>query len=300
MMAPAILTGFLPRCVSLLLTSGFAEAGKLLVVPMGGSHWFTMREVVKELLHRGHELVMVSPEMNLHVDSHVNLTLKTYGTAHTVENMFKEFKTFTDALWEKQGIVLFTLLNARSSSVFEYFFSHCRVLFKDKKLVKYLEESTFDAVLLDPLDMCGLIVAKYLSVPSVIFTRGAFCHYMDEGTQSPNPLSYIPRTFSFFSDVMTFWERMQNHYLHMQEHIFCPYFLKTALEVASEILQTPVTPYDLYSHASIWLIETDFTMDYPKPVMPNMVFIGGINCHQLKPLSKVSHLSFSLSRTMWP
>jgi glucuronosyltransferase len=28
-------------------------------------------------------------------------------------------------------------------------------------------------------------------------------------------------------------------------------------------------------------------------VMPNMVFIGGINCHQGKPLSKVCHLSFA-------
>ncbi|KAF5919345.1 hypothetical protein HPG69_010745 [Diceros bicornis minor] len=27
-------------------------------------------------------------------------------------------------------------------------------------------------------------------------------------------------------------------------------------------------------------------MEYPKPVMPNMIFIGGINCHQGKPLSK--------------
>ncbi|XP_037378055.1 UDP-glucuronosyltransferase 1A7-like [Talpa occidentalis] len=299
MMAPAILTGFLPLCVSLLLTSGFAEAGKLLVVPMGGSHWFTMREVVKELLHRGHELVMVSPEMNLHVDSHLNLTLKIYATGHTAEEVNKELKIFTDDQWEDRGNALFAMLKARSS-IFEYFFSQCRGLFKDKKLVKFLEENTFDAVFLDPFDMCGLIVAKYLSVPSVIFTRRAFCHYTDEGTQSPNPLSYVPRTFSLFSDVMTFWERMQNHYLHMQEHIFCPYFLKTALEVASEILQIPVTPYDLYSHVSIWLIRADFVLEYPRPVMPNMVFIGGINCHQLKPLSKVSHLSFSLSRTIWP
>ncbi|KAG8515575.1 LOW QUALITY PROTEIN: UDP-glucuronosyltransferase 1-1 [Galemys pyrenaicus] len=284
-MAPAILAGFLLLCVSLLLTPGFAEAGKLLVVPMDGSHWFTMRAVVKELIHRGHELVLVMPEVSWQVDRNLNLTVKTYATAHTMEDLNKEFKIFADSQWKVREKDSLSLLS-QPNTVFDYFFSHCRGLFNDKKLVKYLEETTFDAVFLDPFDLCGLIVAKYLSLPSVIFTRGAFCHYAEEGTQSPSPLSYVPRLLSAFSDVMTFWERVQNQYLHVQERLFCPYFLKTALEVASEVLQTPVTPYDLYSHASIWLLRSDFILEYPRPVMPNMVFIGGINCQQRKPLSK--------------
>ncbi|XP_012584764.1 PREDICTED: UDP-glucuronosyltransferase 1-8 isoform X2 [Condylura cristata] len=284
-MAPAMLAGFLPLCVSFLLTAGSAEAGKLLVVPMDGSHWFTMREVVKELIHRGHELVIVMPEVNQRVDRNLNFTVKTYATAHTLEDLNKEFQIFADTQWKVREKDISHLLNP-PSTIFHYFFSHCRSLFNDQKLVKYLEESIFDAVFLDPFDMCGLIVAKYLSLPSVVFTRGVFCHYMDEATQSPIPLSYVPRTFSELPDAMTFWERVKNQYLHVQEHLFCPYFLKTALEVASEILQTPVTPYDLYSHTSIWLLRNDFVLEYPRPVMPNMIFIGGINCHPPKALSK--------------
>lgn len=68
--------------------------------------------------------------------------------------------------------------------------------------------------------------------------------------------------------------------------MFCHYFVKRALEIASEIFQTKVTAYDLYSQASVWLLRTDFVLDYPKPVMPNMIFIGGINCHEGKPLPK--------------
>uniref|UniRef100_A0A8C3YTR1 UDP-glucuronosyltransferase n=1 Tax=Catagonus wagneri TaxID=51154 RepID=A0A8C3YTR1_9CETA len=285
-MAPVALTRFLPLCVCLLLTPGFAEAGKLLVVPMDGSHWFTMRSVAEKLTHRGHEVVLVMPEVSWQLATSFNITAKTYSTSYTLEDLNREFQIFSDDQWKALRMSLFSQLMSSSSKIFDYNFSHCRSLFNDTKLVKYIEESSFDAVFLDPFDMCGLIVAKYFSLPAVVFTRGPFCHYLEEGTQCPMPLSYVPREFSMFSDVMAFWERLQNHIWHLEERLFCHIFFKPALEIASEILQMKVTAYDLFSQASIWLLRTDFVFDYPKPVMPNMVFIGGINCHERKPLPK--------------
>ncbi|XP_004701743.2 LOW QUALITY PROTEIN: UDP-glucuronosyltransferase 1A8-like [Echinops telfairi] len=273
--------------------SWLCRAGKLLVVPMDGSHWFTMRAVVEKLVHRGHELVIVMPEVSWRLDAAFNITVKTYSTSYTLEDLDREFKVYTDSQWKIRHSNLFSLLMTPSNGVFEYFFSHCRSLFKDKKLVEFIKESSFDAVFTDPFDLCGLIIAKYFSLPSVIFSRGTFCHHLEEATLSPSPLSYVPRGLFGFSDTMTFLERVRNQVYHLEEHLFCPYFFKDVLEMASEILQTPVTAYDLYSHTSVWLLRSDFVLDYPKPVMPNMIFIGGINCHQTKPLSKVSHPSFS-------
>nr|XP_019595357.1 PREDICTED: UDP-glucuronosyltransferase 1-10-like isoform X4 [Rhinolophus sinicus] len=285
-MAPAILTGFLPLCVCLLLTPGFAQAGKLLVVPMDGSHWFTMRSVVEKLTHRGHEVVVVMPEVSWHMAKSSNFTVKTYSTSYTLEDMNRQFRIFSDYHWENQAKSLFSLLLKSPNNVFEYFFSRCRSLFNNTKLVKYIEESSFDAVFLDPFDTCGLIVAKYFSLPSVVFARGIFCYYLEEGAQCPSPLSYVPRDLSAFSDAMTFREKVWNHIFYLEEHLFCGHFFKMALEVASEILQTTVTAYDLFSHTSIWLLRIDFVLDYPKPVMPNMIFVGGINCLPGKPLPK--------------
>ncbi|XP_011835656.1 PREDICTED: UDP-glucuronosyltransferase 1-7 isoform X9 [Mandrillus leucophaeus] len=283
-MACAGWTGLLPLSVCLLLTCGFAEAGKLLVVPMDGSHWFTMRSVVEKLILRGHEVVVVMPEVSWQLGRSLNCTVKTYSTSYTLEDLDQEFMVFANAHWTAPLRSAFSLLTSSSNGIFDLFFSNSRSLFKDKKLVEYLKESSFDAVFLDPFDGCGLILAKYFSLPSVVFARGTFCHYLEEGAQCPAPLSYIPRGLLGFSDAMTFKERVWNHIMHLEEHLFCPYFLKNVLEIASEILQTPVTVYDLYSHTSIWLLRTDFVLDHPKPVMPNMVFIGGINCHQGKPV----------------
>ncbi|XP_017745862.1 PREDICTED: UDP-glucuronosyltransferase 1-7 isoform X7 [Rhinopithecus bieti] len=283
-MACAGCTGLLPLSVCLLLTCGFAEAGRLLVVPMDGSHWFSMRSVVEKLSLRGHEVVVVMPEVSWQLGRSLNCTVKTYSTSYTLEDQDRQFMVFADAQWTAPLRSAFSLLTSSFSGIFDLFFSNCRSLFKDKKLVEYLKESSFDAVFLDPFDACGLIVAKYFSLPSVVFARGTFCHYLEEGAQCPAPLSYVPRGLLGFSDAMTFKERVRNHIMHLEEHLYCPYFLKNVLEIASEILQTPVTAYDLYSHTSIWLLRTDFVLDYPKPVMPNMVFIGGINCHQRKPV----------------
>nr|XP_020749518.1 UDP-glucuronosyltransferase 1-9-like [Odocoileus virginianus texanus] len=286
-MAPAILTSFFPLCVCLLLTPGFAGAGKLLVVPMDGSHWFTMRSVVEKLSQRGHEMVLVIPEVSWHLSNSSNVIVKTYHTAYSLEDLNIEFRKFSDFQWKVRPQSLLPMLISPANTVFDYFFSRCKSLFEDKKLVKYLEEGSFDAVFLDPFDMCGLIIAKYLSLPSVIFTRGVFCHYFEEGTQSPLALSYVPRAFLEFSDAMTFEQRVWNLIRHLEERLFCHYFYKNVEEIASEILQTPVTTSELFSQASIWLLRNDFVLDYPRPVMPNVVFIGGINCQESnqKPLS---------------
>ncbi|KFO29421.1 UDP-glucuronosyltransferase 1-8-like [Fukomys damarensis] len=284
----------LPLCLGLLLAAGFAQAGRLLVVPMDGSHWFTMRSVVEKLVQRGHEVVVVMPEVSWQLGQSLDYTVKTYSTSYTLEDWDGEFKRFAEDHWKTSKQSIFHILLGSSSRFFELCYSHCRSLFNDKKLVQYLKESSFDAVLLDPFDACGFIVAKYFSLPSVVFARGMFCHYLEEGAQSPAPLSYVPRFLLRFSDAMNFRQRVQNHISYLEEHLFCPYFFKAVLETASEVLQTPVTTYDLFSQPAIWLLRTDFVFDYPKPVMPNMVFVGGINCHERKPLSMVRTLSWQV------
>ncbi|CAO2625350.1 UDP-glucuronosyltransferase 1A7 [Lemmus lemmus] len=295
-MAPAGFPASLPLCVCLLLASGFAQAGRLLVVPMDGSHWFTMQSVVEKLIHRGHEVVAVVPEVSWQLGKSLNFTVKTYSISHTLEDLNREFKVFLDDQLKKQPEGITILLSGPSKRFFDLMFSHCRDLFNNKELVEYLKQSSFDAVFLDPFDMCGLTVAKYLSIPSVVFGRGIFCHYLEEGAQCPSPPSYVPRGLLKLTGNMNFMERVRNHLAYMGERIICPSLFKTATDIASEVLQTPVTMNDLFSQVSIWLLRTDFILEVPRPLMPNIFFVGGINCHQGKPLPEVYYLSFKKNK----
>ncbi|KFP71388.1 UDP-glucuronosyltransferase 1-5, partial [Acanthisitta chloris] len=137
-------------------------------------------------------------------------------------------------------------------------------------------------VLTDPAFMCGATLANYFSLPFVFFMRGFPCNLHYEAPQCPSPLSYIPRLFSFNSDRMTFFQRVENALISLLELGYCNGFYGDAIKFSSEILQRDVSLLDLVNSASIWLLRFDFVFEYVRPVMPNMVFVGGINCAKKK------------------
>ncbi|XP_020829002.1 UDP-glucuronosyltransferase 1A7-like isoform X3 [Phascolarctos cinereus] len=278
--------GLIPLWTFLLLVGGVAEAGKLLVLPMDGSHWLSMRMVVEELHQRGHELVVIIPEVSWRLVKTAPYTVKTYKPSYSFEDLNRVFKRFSDNQWDDIDKGLLMLMNPNITSFFEYVFSNCNSLFKNTELLQYIKESAFDAIFFDPFDQCGFIVAKYFSLPSVAFARGLFCHYHEEATQSPGPLSYIPRGLTGLSDSMTFMERVWNSITHLQEMLLCPFFFQKTLDFATDVLQRPMTSKELYGDTSIWLLRGDFVFDYPKPLMPNVVYVGGITCHEGKLLSQ--------------
>ncbi|NXI83545.1 UD11 glucuronosyltransferase, partial [Rhipidura dahli] len=277
-----------PRVVVLLLSLlGLAAAGKFLVVPVDGSHWLSMLEVLDMLQKKGHEVVVVAPEVALHIKPAKNLVMKMYPVPFTQEKMDEDFGGFMTDLFEGGSFLERVIrLYQRSKKTSALFLATCTHLLYNKEVMRYLEESKFDVVLTDPILPCGQIVAEHLSLPSVYFLQQMPCALEYPATQCPNPPSYVPRTFSSNSDHMTFPERVRNFLIGLSEPLLCHLFYLNFESLASEFLQRDVTMQELFSQASVWLMRYDFVFEYPHPIMPNMVYVGGINCLQKKPLSK--------------
>lgn len=165
--------------------------------------------------------------------------------------------------------------------------SGCSHLLHNAEFMVSLEESHFDALLTDPFLPCGSIVAQFLALPAVYFLNALPCGLDLEATQCPVPLSYVPKSMSVNSDRMNFLQRVKNVLIALSENLLCNVVYSPYASLATEILHKEVTVKDLLSYGSIWLMRNDFVRDYPRPIMPNMVFIGGINCLQKKPLSQV-------------
>ncbi|NXW93632.1 UD19 glucuronosyltransferase, partial [Alopecoenas beccarii] len=273
--------------IFIFLVPSLSDGGKLLVVPMDGSHWLSMKPVVEKLVERGHEVVVVAPEVSWQVRKTEAYTVKTYPVSYTVEDLDKGFHDYIAAHLKDLPFPLNTLALYNSSvHVFRVFFVQCKDLFSNKETLQYLNQSGFDAILTDPVFMCGATLSNYLALPFVFFMRGFPCNLHYKAAQCPSPLSYAPRLFTFNSDRMTFFQRVENALVSLLELVYCNGFYEDALTFSSEVLQRDVSLLDLFNSASIWLLRYDFVFEYVRPVMPNMIFIGGINCAQRKPLSK--------------
>ncbi|NXI42329.1 UD11 glucuronosyltransferase, partial [Galbula dea] len=264
-----------------------AIAGKLLVIPMEGSHWLSMKKVLVELSERGHEIVVIAPDSKILIDSSRIYELKTYPVPFKQKEMKEFIHSFSEDCFSEQSFLV-RFFNTwsrfrKSSAMFQTF---CSSLLYNKEMMQYIEESKFDAIFTDPLTPCGQIIALHFSIPTVFFLRGIPCAIDIHAAQSPDPPSYVPRMFSLNTDHMTFSQRVKNFLITVSESFTCSIVFSPFESLASEFLQKPITITQLLSHGSIWLKRLDFVFDYPMPVMPNMIFIGGINCGQKKPLSQ--------------
>ncbi|XP_054830641.1 UDP-glucuronosyltransferase 1A1-like isoform X7 [Eublepharis macularius] len=268
---------------SLHITSG----GKLLVVPMDGSPWLSMQSVVKQLKQNGHEIVTVAPEVTVHIKPSDDLyTLKTYPVPFT-QDLEEQYVSFVNGIFNEQPFLLRVVERYKGMrKTSEMWFSTCTSLLHNEELIRYLEQSKFDALFTDPVMPCGQIVAEYLGIPSVFFFRGIPCGLDSEVLQCPIPPSYVPRIFTTNTDHMTFAQRVNNLLMYMSEFFLCGFFYSPYSSLATEFLQKDITIAELLSHVSLWLTRTDFTFEYPRPLMPNMVAVGGINCAGEKSLTQ--------------
>ncbi|XP_044531633.1 UDP-glucuronosyltransferase 1A1-like [Gracilinanus agilis] len=247
-----------------------------------------MRGILRELHARGHEIVVIAPEVTALIQEATFYKLIRYPVPYQKEDMEASFQWIRNHVFEKLTFWEYlssTIEKMKNSS--DLLFTACSHLVYNKELMTHLEEMSFDAVFTSPFLLCGPIVARYLSLPAAYIVHGMPCSLDSAGTKCPNPSSYIPRSFSGNTDRMTLGQRVKNMLLTMAELFLCDFVYSPYERLASELLNRQVTTMDLLSYGSVWLLKSDWVKEYARPVMPNMVFIGGVNCVSRKPLSQV-------------
>ncbi|XP_028924820.1 UDP-glucuronosyltransferase 1-6-like isoform X5 [Ornithorhynchus anatinus] len=263
------------------------ESGKVLVVPQDGSHWLSMQPVISKLQQNGHEVIAVAPESNLLLKNSDKYLLKTYPVPYSEEHLFAEMKNFSQSLFHLRSTPsdFFTMYKSLMKIV-NLQYLNCESLLTNQDLMLWLQEGNFDVIFTDSILLCGSIIAEHLSIPSVYFMRAIHCSYGYEATKCPYPTSYVPRFLTRYSDHMTFIQRAVNFLVSILEKKYCTLMYLPYQELMKKILQKDISISEMLSHASIWLLRYDFVFEYPGPFMPNMVFVGGINCGERKKLTQ--------------
>ncbi|XP_072550959.1 UDP-glucuronosyltransferase 2C1-like isoform X2 [Salminus brasiliensis] len=157
-------------------------------------------------------------------------------------------------------------------------------IFEDENMMKMLKEKNYDLMLTDPAWGIGVMLAHYLNLPVVYNVR-----WIPSGEGhleiAPSPLSYVPMTGSGHSNRMTFIQRVKNVIIYLVMEVQYRLFTYPAYKaVCDRYLGPHVDFHALLQGADIWLMRVDYVFEFPRPTMPNVIYVGGFQCQEAKPL----------------
>ncbi|XP_014437646.1 UDP-glucuronosyltransferase 2B31 isoform X2 [Tupaia chinensis] len=272
----------------------FGSCGKVLVWPTEYSHWINMKTILDELIRRGHEATVLTSTASILVNPNEKSTIKyeIYPTATTKDNFESLFmQMISKWTYDIPRDTFFEYFSQMQEMIWQYM-DHiqklCKEVVYNRKLMTKLKDSRFDVVLADPVGPCGELLAQFLNVSFVYSLR--FSPGYTWGKYSgavPFPPSYVPIIMSELTDKMTFMERVKNMiYVLYFDFWFKSFDEKKWDQFYSEVLGRPTTLLETMRKADIWLIRTYWDLEFPRPLLPNYDFVGGLHCKPAKALPK--------------
>ncbi|XP_076867461.1 UDP-glucuronosyltransferase 2A2-like [Brachyhypopomus gauderio] len=277
-----------------LLFFHFTQGGKVLVLPGEYSHWHNMRFILEELVERNHSVTVLvnaaSPSIKynrterfefLVVDSTLG-SRDVHALSEEMVDLWINQSRTTSAL----GMAL--KIMDLSSRIQAFQIVACDSVLRNEELLARLRSLEFDVLFFDPMAMCSDLLAEVLQVPFVISLRLSLGYSMERLCgQMPAPPSYVPISPVQLTDRMSFMERVYNVGLYVFYNVaFQFFFMESMNKYYSEVLGKPTTLCDTLGKADIWLIRTYWDFEYPRPLLPNFKFVGGLHCKPAKPLPK--------------
>ncbi|CAL8261707.1 unnamed protein product [Gadus morhua 'NCC'] len=271
------------------------RGGNILVYPLDGSHWLNMNILLKELHERGHAISVVRSSSSWYISEdapHYTTITVPVSTACSLEDpqyMASFLKRNLELRTHQRSLSSFIALQREAIALLDG--AHrasarlARRVLEDQELVGRLKASRFDMMLTDPGFAGGVVVGRYLGLPLVLNVR-----WITNGEGhfaiAPSPLSYVPTLGSLVSDRMSFVDKLKNalHYGISQyvDHVTVRPLYRS---LCDDFLDPSANIYSLIQGADLWLMRVDFVFEFPRPTMPNVVYIGGFQCKPSNPLS---------------
>ena len=261
-----------------------SESARVLLLPPNAPSHARQQMIIGEgLIEKGHEVYMVLS------DSFPQLDMYSQGKATIiVHRTFKEdlyqgpkdvMDRFVQGMQEKRD----TVATWRENN--PRVINMCSNPLSDDQLFQRLNALKFDLAIVDLFGMsrCLVIIPYRLGIPYIALTTSQEPWLM----RNPGLPSCVPNNMAghAYDDHMQFWERLDNLWMQVDWVAF-PQF--TSLDdgfLAQFFKDKPAVSLDQLAGQSLfWFIDNDIAIDYPRPLMPNEVYIGGLTTQAPKTL----------------
>ncbi|XP_051545128.1 UDP-glucuronosyltransferase 2C1-like [Myxocyprinus asiaticus] len=265
--------------------------GAVLVFPIDGSHWVNMKVLTEELHTRGHHVTVLRASNSWYIKEE-----SPFYTSITVSNKGGIEKELLDA-FVRQILVIrrqklsfwnHLIMALEVGKVFEEMHRNQLLMmgeiFENKTLMDSIKDAKYDMVLTDPVFGAGVFLAHRLCLPLVLNARWTM-HGEAHFDIAPSPLSYVPVPGVKLTDKMTFGQRVHNIIGYFFSLLHKKYFVYSHYQsFCNKYFGSEIHYVSLLQDADIWLMRNDFTFEFPRPTMPNVIYMGGFQCKPAKPL----------------
>ncbi|KAM3936655.1 UDP-glucuronosyltransferase 3A1-like [Leptodactylus fuscus] len=251
---------------------------------MGGSHYLLMDDVSRILQDNGHEVRMFR-QIGKGLLPGYELPSSPYAvTSYTMDKEYLKdneefFKKWQEEMFSgRAGIQIFL-------DVMDVFEKECQVHMNQTDILDFLKQEKYDIAIINTFNPCTFFICKKLGLPYIAISSGGFFSSFAIGL--PNPPSYVPAFPSHLTDQMSFLERLKNTYMY-----FGPYMVERTQEAMfKNILErhfpdSRPTLHDFYQEAELWIFNTDFSIEFARPLLPNVQCIGGLRAKPANPVSQ--------------
>ena len=170
----------------------------------------------------------------------------------------------------------------------------CEILIQHKDLQDIIKSKRekFDVIITSAFFTdCVIGISYMLDIPVIKKCSFAGTKWMDEWFGNPSPYAYLPNLFSDYSDRMNFWQRTLNTLSEIYVKLGREFYVIPQHDAilrkhfnSSNIPSVSI----LQKSTALLLINQHFSIGYPRPLMPNIVEIGGIHINPPKKLNAVS------------
>ncbi|XP_077570680.1 UDP-glucuronosyltransferase 3A1-like [Stigmatopora nigra] len=272
-----------------LLALPLLQSAKILTVCLiGGSHYLLFDEISYNFDLHGHEVRMLLQLGNPLV------TGLSYGgrngsyqtsTWSLGEDYIKQYNGW---FLEQQAQFL---LGRDSFNGFLNFMGHlsyqCDKLLGDGAQMAFLQAERYDLAILDAFNPCSFILAHKLGVPYVAFYPGPLNGPLS--LDVPGAVSWVPAFGSQLTDRMDLWGRAKNLLYSLLGTAGQKMVWSLFKEVAERHLASGSPPGgldDFHQKAELWAFNTDFSLEFPQPLLPSAILTGGLLNKPARPVDQ--------------
>ena len=251
------------------------------------SHHIWNRALMLALVARGHQVTVLSPDPEKQpVANHTDIVIE------------KAYEKIAESEYHYETMSTLTILE-NSLIWFHWGQENCKYGMTSKgsqKLMALKDKETFDIIIIDlTFEECFLgFVPIFGNPPVIAITAYVSPPWFSVFVGNPQLLSFTNSYILPLTDCMTFFQRMANfmfhnyvlyyrkfHHLPIMDNIAQSYFGKS----------TPL-PSEIEKNFSLVMVNTHYSLDYTRPLVPAMITVGGMHITPGKELPNVRNILY--------